>query len=418
MDKRITIFGVLAVVALIGAGCATGDAKLFGIADSDPSQEISGVGIFDEVVKHKGDKMIVRPSDIVESGQGKDGMPVITDPKFISVDEAIAEGYLFNENYGISVLDDGGYKFYSQQILSWHEILLDEINGTNAAVTYSELSGVSNIFAAEDKDGSSLTFGVSGLLWSNNSLLYDQESDSLWSQVLSKSVYGDHAGEEMTTLPFDLVPWGVWKEAHPDGVVLSKDTGSVRAYDRSPYGPYIVAKVIYFPFVNDPDKALRPKDIVLGVVTETGTKAYQEGPIVEFAGGVKNDVVGETNVVVWFDDSERVLRAHERGDVEFESSEDGTLIDTDGNVWELSDVARDLVLEGTTLAQLQVQTMFWFEWSSLYQESQLYAVVFGKGLVDGEYKLEEGEGREEDEGQVIEVIDPSFGAPSAEVEAE
>ncbi|NQV11859.1 DUF3179 domain-containing protein [Candidatus Uhrbacteria bacterium] len=419
MNKRLTILGVMVAVTLVGAGCASSEAKPFGVADSDPSQAISGVGIFDEVVKYKGDNMLVRPSDIASTGQGKDGMPVIEDVKFVSVDEATEAEYLFDANYGVSVLDDGEYKFYPQQILSWHEIAYDEINGVKAAITYSEISGVTQIFAAEAQDGSPLTFGVSGLVWNNNSLLYDRETESLWSQVLSRGVYGEHAGEEMKTLPFDLIPWGVWKESHPDGLVLSTDTGSVRSYDHSPYGPYITAEVIYFPFVNVPDKALRPKDIVLGVVTETGTKAYQEGPVVEFSGSVKNDVVGETNVVVWFDGNERVLRAHERGDIEFESVDDGKLVDVDGNVWTLSDVERELVNEDTTLAQLQVQTMFWFEWSSLYPDSQLYAVVFRKGLVDGEYKLEEGEGREEEDGQHIEVTDPNFGKnPKVEAEVE
>lgn len=409
MNKGRTIFGIFVALTLIGGGCASSDDNPFGIVASDPSNAITGVGIYQDIVKYKGDNMLVRPSDIVQSGQGKDGMPVITDLKFVSVDEALAQDYLFDENSGISVFDDGEYKFYPQQILSWHEIAFDEINGRSAAITYSELTGVSQIFETKAQDGSDLSFGVSGLLWNNNSLLYDRESETLWSQVLGIGVYGERTGEKLTTLPFDIVPWGVWKDTHPDGKVLSTDTGYARSYGFSPYGPYTVAEVIYFEFVNIPDKALRPKDIVLGVVTDTGSKAYQEGPIVEFSGGVKNDKVGDTNVVVWFDLKERVLRAHERGELEFDRVEGNTLIDTDGGRWELSDVRRELLLNDVVLPQLQVQTMFWFEWSSLYQDSELYAVVFRKGLVDGDYKLEEGEGREEKEGIRIDVNEADIG---------
>ena len=47
-------------------------------------------------------------------------------------------------------------------------------------------------------NGTKSTFGVSGLLYNSNLILYDRNSDSLWSQLELKCVNGKQIGDEPT----------------------------------------------------------------------------------------------------------------------------------------------------------------------------------------------------------------------------
>jgi len=86
--------------------------------------------------------------------------------------------------------------------------------------------------------GEELSFGVSGLLYKANVLMYDHQSESLWSQVKRTSVTGPMTGTKLKVLPSSLTTWGRWSKRHPDTQVLSFNTGHSRDYSRDPYGTY------------------------------------------------------------------------------------------------------------------------------------------------------------------------------------
>ena len=50
-------------------------------------------------------------------------------------------------------------------------------------------------------------FGVSGLLYKRNLLLFDRQSGSLWSQLLSEAVTGPLAGARLKVLPAENTTW-------------------------------------------------------------------------------------------------------------------------------------------------------------------------------------------------------------------
>lgn len=55
---------------------------------------------------------------------------------------------------------------------------------------------------------------------SGNLVLYDEATESYWSQLLAKAVCGPRTGEMLTILPSTVAPWGEWRADHPDGGVL------------------------------------------------------------------------------------------------------------------------------------------------------------------------------------------------------
>ena len=84
---------------------------------------------------------------------------------------------------------------------------------------------------------------VSGLLYQRNLLLYDRETESLWSQLLSQAVTGPLAGKSLTVLPAENTTWGAWRMVHPSTQVLSSATGYKRDYGLDPYASYLFPRL-------------------------------------------------------------------------------------------------------------------------------------------------------------------------------
>ena len=68
--------------------------------------------------------------------------------------------------------------------------------------------------------------GVSGRLKDNNLIMWDQETNSLWSQITGEALYGKSKGKALGMLPAIFVGLGTWKRMHPDTLVL--DLSNVR----------------------------------------------------------------------------------------------------------------------------------------------------------------------------------------------
>ncbi len=67
-----------------------------------------------------------------------------------------------------------------------------------------------------------LTLGVSGNLWKDVLVLYDRETDSLWTQMSGDAIDGPLKGESLQEIPSEMSTWAEWKARHPNTVVLKK----------------------------------------------------------------------------------------------------------------------------------------------------------------------------------------------------
>jgi len=262
--------------------------------------DISNIRISDGV------KHLINLEEILGGGPGKDGIPAIDDPKFISVKEA--SKVLGDRDVGIAVSLNGVNRFYPNQILVWHEIVNDTIQGKRVLVTYCPLCATGIVFDPV-VGGEQVEFGVSGQLWNSNLLMYDRKTDSLWSQVLGQAVVGESTGQTLEIIPSDVALFGGWKKANPNGEVLSRDTGQARSYGRDPYGDYYTTPGTIFP-VNFTDDRLEDKDIVLGIVVNGKSKAYSTSAIAK-AGQVE-DVFQGKNIVLQYDSSTDAVRMFEK----------------------------------------------------------------------------------------------------------
>ncbi|MBI2046355.1 MAG: DUF3179 domain-containing protein [Parcubacteria group bacterium] len=223
-----------------------------------------------EIMVTDGVKHSVPLSEIIGGGPPKDGIPSIDNPKFISAKDASKQ--LSDEEPGIALDIGGTARFYPFQILVWHEIVNDTINGERVLITYCPLC-LSGIVFDPLVDNERVLFGTSGKLWNSNLVMYDRKTDSLWSQILGEAIVGEKTGTRLAVLSSDQIRFGEWKKAHPNGEVLSRDTGATRFYGQDPYGDYYTTPGTYFP-VGKKDARLSDKDFVLGIVINGKAKAY------------------------------------------------------------------------------------------------------------------------------------------------
>lgn len=122
--------------------------------------------------------------------------------------------------------------------------------------------------------GKVLTFGVSGLLYKNNVLMYDRQTESLWSQVKNEAVTGPMTGTKLKVLPSTLTTWEKWRKKHPRTMVLSLDTGHDRDYSRDPYAGYYEGRRGFFGFFRGLLQGDEEKELVAGVTIDGMAKAY------------------------------------------------------------------------------------------------------------------------------------------------
>jgi len=213
---------------------------------------------------------LVPPDEIFRGGPQKDGIPAINKPKFIPVNKA---NFLSPEDHILGITISGKSKAYPIKIMNWHEIVNDSIKGAHFAVTYCPLCGTGVAFSSKVKDDQ-LRFGVSGLLYNSDVLLYDAKTESLWSQIMGKAVSGKMKGTRLKLLPLHQTTWGKWNSEHPDTLVLSTDTGFNRDYTRNPYNGYEKSIKLYFDVSHQSPRKYHPKEKVLGLDAGGVFKAY------------------------------------------------------------------------------------------------------------------------------------------------
>jgi hypothetical protein len=207
---------------------------------------------------------------ILSGGPPRDGIPALSDPRLIVAGDA---DYLKPTDRVVGISLKGQSRAYPIPILNWHEIVNDDIDGQRFAITYCPLCGTAVAFDATI-DGAPTDFGVSGLLYNNDVLLYDRDTESLWSQILGEAVSGERVGKKLTLLPVSHTTWRDWREKHPDTLVLSDDTGHFRDYQRNPYGGYEESSSTYFAVNNAAPDYYHPKEVVVGLGIDGVYKAY------------------------------------------------------------------------------------------------------------------------------------------------
>ena len=255
------------------------------------------------------DDALVPVQEILNGGPGRDGIRSLDYPAFISAKDA---AYLKSRDRVLGIELNGIARAYPIRILNYHEIVNDAFGDQAVVVTYCPLcnSGIAfNAMVGRVR----LEFGVSGLLYNSDVLLYDRQTGSLWSQIKKMAISGDMKGTALTAFPLRHTTGRDWVERNPHTEVLSDETGFRRNYKVNPYPNYARNSALYFP-VAEENSQYRRKSLVLGLEIDGHFKAYPFSELSKSPREFVDEFQGRTFEVQYDDKNKTANIVGENGD--------------------------------------------------------------------------------------------------------
>jgi len=217
-----------------------------------------------------------------------------------------------------------------------------------------------------------LEFGVSGKLIMNLLVMYDRQTDSLWSQLLGKAVRGPLEGTELEYIPALMTTWSDWKARHPQTQAIVKGYKG----NRDSYASYYASQSAGVIGETRIDDRLQTKQFVIGVDTGLATMAFPFSVLNREP--VANAQVGELPVLVVFDagNANGVAYSRRVGDrvLTFESASNDKLRDLEtGTLWNsFEGDAIEGPLAGERLDRVKSTIIFWFGWKDFHPDTGIY----------------------------------------------
>jgi hypothetical protein len=257
MSTRITRSGVAALFTFLVLSLQVHAwerdilRKDFGYSDSSPSSV---------------------PMDAIQQGcDRRDCIASIDTPKFL---DARAARYLADDDLVLGLQVGRTARAYPVRILNYHEVVNDTIEGEPVAISFCPLCGSGTAFSRRVR-GRTTTFGISGLLYNSDLIMYDRASNSLWQQITGTALVGPRRGEVLANVPVAMTSWAEWRAAHPETTVLAPPDANGRYAVATPYGDYDSSARLMFP-VSANDPRIHPKTVVFGIVIEGQPMAVSE----------------------------------------------------------------------------------------------------------------------------------------------
>ncbi len=331
------------------------------------------------------------PIDQLESGGDRDEFVALIDQTMVKKGD-ITTSYLKNEDLIIGVEINGDARAYPHNIFWWHEIANDIVGGVPIVVTFCPLTGTGIAFDGRDDDGSRILLGVSGLLFNNNLVMYDQrDQETLYPQITGRAISGPRKGQQLKQISVVETTWAYWQQLHPNTLVVSGltnfDPGGVYGYN-----PYVRNGIDnnrdlhdFIPFDltlrltdNPIGNLFRAKDLVLGVRFDEIAKAY---PLVSLGSrAVVNDEVAGNPLVVAWDKSYQIAipfsRTVQGQTLTFDMIESNQapfpflMKDRETEtIWNLRGEGIRGTHTGRKLEQIPATNAFWFAWATFWQNT-------------------------------------------------
>jgi len=362
----------LGILLLFLIACGGGDDDVYSPTPTDPNNTDDTIP--DDTPDDTGSSdWLIPVSEVVDGGPGKDGIPSIDTPKFVSVSDSDLS-FLKESDLVVGVLNNGLARAYPHPILDWHEAVNDKLNDKPVLVSYCPLTGTAFGWKGI-AGGNSSTFGVSGLLYNANLILYDRNTDSHWSQLGLECVNGPLIRDVPELIDVVETNWGTWKALYPNSEVLSIDTGFSRSYGNYPYGNYKTDHEFFIFSVSPRNNSLPNKERVYAIINDGKSKVYQfekfkNGRIVvENFNGTTYLIVGDENIINSF-----VLEST-TVDLSFEyvfNNSEAFFKDNEGNKWSVFGTAIEGPRAGQVLKSTKSVVSYWFAIAAFYPSPEIY----------------------------------------------
>ena len=229
--------------------------------------------------------------------------------------------------------------------------------------------------------GKELTFGVSGKLHFNSLIMYDHQTDGLWSHLVGSAVTGPLKGKQLRLLEYTFTHWETWRKLYPGSKVLTTGRSSFFGSVRDPYEWYYRSGVRGITPTRSLDRRIYPKEFVLGLVIGGKAKAYPFSVLSRRP--VINDQFEKVPLLVAFDKESATgmvfirrvkgkVSSFKKTDVK---GQEGLFLadDSTGSVWNgITGRAVRGQLKGEKLKALPLTPAFWFAWIDIYPKTEIF----------------------------------------------
>jgi Protein of unknown function (DUF3179) len=371
-----------AFVAGCGGGAADTSAERPGSRDRMRELRVNTEGWKTDFSRHS-----VPLREFISGGPPRDGIPPLDDPKLEPVDSA--DEWLKDREPVLAAEIGGRARAYPMQILIWHEIVNDRLGGRAIAVTYCPLCNSSLVFDREVAGVGVLRFGTTGNLRHSDLVMWDDRTESWWQQFTGEAIVGKLTGTRLEVLPSQTLSWADFKAHHPDGDVLSNDTGFDRVYGANPYQHYDDPDSDPFLLEGKPDRRLPPKERVVAIKRDGGAivvpfSRLAREPVVELEVGADPVVVFYKRGVLSPLDNAGIPYSRDVGTagtfdrrlgdrlLSFEPSGDGRFRDRQtGSTWNIRGRATAGALAGRRLRPVVSDQQFWFAVAAFLPDARI-----------------------------------------------
>lgn len=313
-------------------------------------------------------------SDVKDGGPGKDGIPSIDNPNFTTANDVT---FLNDNDLVVGIVSGDEVKAYPHIVLDWHEVVNDEINNNFITLNYCPLTGTAFGWKSITND-TKTTFGVSGLLYNANLILYDRNTDSNWSQLRLECVNGELINDKPQLMNVVETNWKTWKTMYPNTQVLNTQTGFSRTYGTSPYGDYATnnSRFIFVPEITN--EALPNKERVYAIIADNTAKVYQfsafnNGAVIrDTFNGEDYLIVGNENLIYSF----KLSTEHQNLTFEYDFTDSQVFFkDNEGNKWSVFGKAIEGPRTGETLSESKSVMSYWFAIATFYPNPEIYSAL-------------------------------------------
>jgi len=301
----------------------------------------------------------------------KDAIRAIDKPEFERVEKA--NRVMASEELVIGLVGEREQRAYSTWQLDRYEIVNDVFEGRPIAVTWCPLCGTGVVY--DRSVGSrTLTFGVSGMLFRDALVMFDRETDTLWTHVDGQAIKGPLAGETLVPVAAIHATWKQWKTLYPDSLVLKK-RGEVRSayesYNRSSTRLGIFGR-------RNEDTRLPGKERILGIRADTAAMVFPLGEVRKAR--IVHAEVGSLPVVLAAPEKDLPAVVYDRRVTDraltftLTETKPSALRDVEtGTIWRLSDGrAVEGRLKGAQLTRVVAHPAFWFGWRGYFPDSEIW----------------------------------------------
>lgn len=182
----------------------------------------------------------------------KGKMAPLVNPEFVPADQSS----IASEAWVIGMSDGATAKAYSINLLNKASVVNDTLGDRPVLLVWDPLANSVLVFD-RTLNGKVHQFAASGAILHSSMVIYDRESESLWSVLTARAFAGPQKGNSLTSLPVaEKTTWQDWQSRHPETVVLR--VNELTHVDSDPYRAYHNSPQPFRP-VEKPDKRLPPK---------------------------------------------------------------------------------------------------------------------------------------------------------------